>query len=328
MNSLEKKQVYTSILSDALQGYKHRIVACFAWETSDQVFSFSFSQDDTITIRINLNAGKNLFDLNGNSSTAFFLSYRAHLITTYLRSIEMAYNKLPETYSDGLLLLCATNDINEARNGHKVCIRSVIGMKRIKWLTPLEVACAKQSLLQTIVEFHEMLLPDAFEKCQTMLDELVTFLQYPEIVYSGSRYPTFSILREMQRMLSKSGEDNLLKPFRFMSQFSLNEIGSLPLDAFFQKCEASGNQFWLGAALRIIALLSRNGIRCNATTLNHIEELADSYHTGVIDIFRKCADTNQLLLKENLAAIKIISTGINCAIHRLEPKSGVVHNYI
>lgn len=296
----KKKEAFNCLLSQELSNCKHIIEARYDWQTPDQVFSFCLKNERTIQISINLNCSEELLFANNKKKTDLTIFYRAFFINAYIRYIEDAFYKTPNSYNEGLVTICAINSLCKKRGS--VSASSVTSNRYVE-LSPIDVFCAIRALTRMLIDFRPTLSTEEQQQCEILVDYLLSYSLMPEVAYHKGK-PVYSLPFEMKKTQHIiDSNKGLLQSFPLMKDVDFTLLREMTRIDVVEMLNHTKHPFWVGAALRL-ALYAHDG---KGTSLELFKLHEDTMRMFKEDCSRFCIEirnTNSTLLRDDYNAIK------------------------
>ncbi len=320
--SFQKKATFNSILSKELGGCKHKINARYEWKRQDQVLTISVSLKNTFEVGINLNTGRQ--EHFGDSANAPMLEilYRAYYISAYIRCLDDANSAAPQSYFSGLVLLCA---INSLCGGKKVRAFSPIE-KQPHNLRPIDVHCAIRALTRLTIDYTERIPENSRDDINGIINELLTYSMLPEISYNGGK-AIYSLLQEIRELWGNVTLHRCsITDYTFFDEMVTKECLDLSLNELVLICENSQNLFWGNLMIRLSAHLGK----CIDTNKNQepfITSCIQHFGEDSVRYYRDTEQTENILLSDNLVAIKKLSRMSEQAFSIVTANCGKIHYF-
>lgn len=320
--SFQKKAVLNSILSNELGGCKHRINARYEWKRPDQVLTIGISLKSTFEVGINLNTGRQEHFGDSDCASMLEIIYRAYYIAAYIRCLDDATTAVPQSYFSGLVLLCA---INSLCGGKKV--RAFSPTKRQSHdLRPIDVHCAIRALTRLTIDCTERIQENIRDDINGFIDELLTYSMLPEISYKRDE-ALYSILQEIRDLRENVTLRRCsMSDYTFFDELTTKEFTDLSLDELVFICENSQNPFWGNLAMRLFAHLGKY-IGTTKGEESFITSCIQHFGEDSIRYYRDTEQTENLLLIDNLAAIKRLSRMSEQASSIVTADCGKIHYF-
>lgn len=323
--SYGRKFVFNSLLSNELRDSSYRIDARYEWKYKDQILSFRVIDNCTMRLGINLNFKENELFSDNNLIEEINVKYRAYYISSYVHCMELATVSNPKSYFDGLVLLCAINNILSKRKSVSL---SPLMNRRHTIFRPIDVYCAIRALSRLIIEYNNMLLESQKVELNAAINALILYSLLPEINYMRKR-PMYSLLceiKELQRNIYLAGE-GWMDTFPLFKEYEINSLSDATLDYFLDKCSQSQNAFWTGITMRLM-IYAGCGIEVDKTEkMNGLIDCIQKYKKDCVNYFMDMQKNSNILLADNYIAIKKIIGKLHKTFTFLPIVSGALHYY-
>lgn len=301
-----RKVLFDRILSAELTICKYKINAFYEWKNKAQIFSLKFIDNSTVELGINLNPV--IEDIFSESDKAMELTicYRSYFITTYLRCLESASDIVPNTLFQGLVVLEAIEYIH---GGATVAAYSPLFDPIASGIKPIDVNCAIRSLSRMCIEQKGFLSQGVQAKCEDAINWMVSYTRLPEIEYNKPRKPEYALLRDLL-CVKKLISANPSLP----AQYSMfNQYGILSFDdhtGYDLISNDSLSEFWAGALIRALAFSENRDFVLDVTAFPCIRKGIIKFKEDSVVYFQECNTSKQMLLSNNLWAVKKIAMKI------------------
>ena len=315
MSTFIRKTIIDNMLSRHLHSLALQVKAGYGWLRDGRVLSLRYLGQGQVRLTVNLNFGTSSFFPKNQE---LFLLYRVYFIEQYLRFWAQAATLEPDSYFLGLALLCAGNDMAEGKTAAAYLPGSAEKPGQIR---PVDVHCAIGALNRLLYENDDRLTAENAAACEDQLEQLFLYSTLPEAALDRHGRSYYSLPEELKRLSS----DTLAFPEELRRCSLLSVLGAEPLrdltvTAFVEKCEASGNPFWLGAALRILS-------RCPSRVpiKEPLRQAIGDYRFDSINYWRECRNREQGLQAENLKLIQATASALDPYISPEESSAGSIH---
>lgn len=323
--SYGQKMLFYEILSAELGTCRFHIDATYVWKRPEQILSAAFSDAGRLRLEINLHVTKDAL-FHGDRAVEHSICFRAYFIAAYIRCIESAYDRLPQTYFEGLVLL---NALNDRHSGRRVAVATPIADKRRPGtLRPLEVHCAILALTRMLLVHAEELSPRERKEAERRRDELLCYSSLPEVAYEKSRQPSHALFSELHRLRQTlASAPQLPEACALFQKNGMQTIREMTVEELLRACEKTEDRFWNGVALRFAACAAPGCSRAWFAPTDRIPAEAAQYLEDSVTYFKEQRDTASFLLRENLSAVKQTAGRIQLWIAETEffGDSGTIH---
>ena len=317
MTSFQKKAVFDSVLSDELKDCKHRIVVRYEWERPDQVLEIFASNNGSIELGINLNTDSNKYFCKLSEGTEFQIIYRAYFISAYIHCLDDAITSVPQTYFSGLVLLCAINDLC---SGKRVNAFSPTAREPHE-LRPIDIYCSVRALTKLTTDHADKRTEHSREYFKQLIGELLMYSMLPEISYKGGEI-IYSLLQEIGELRENMISHRcVVSDYVLFNKFVSDWFDSFSINDLAAMCEDNQDYFWGNVAIRLSAHLYE---RVNNQE-SLIESCVQNFKEDSVRYFMNTRKTENLLLLDNLIAIKKLSLKIENAFSTVAANSGSIH---
>lgn len=314
----ERRALFSELLSADLFSCAFPVEASYEWKRSSQIYSLRFDKDGRILLKVNLNAAEASLPSAGKRSDEIGIRFRAYCISSFIHCLEAARAADPQSYYNGLVTLEAI-----------CCLagKTALGFsplaKKPQALRPIDVYCAIRALTRLQLECNDLMTESARRACAGWRDVFLLYTQLPELEYAN-RQALFAFPRTM-RTLQAHVEAGRLRPedCTLFSRYGLDRFSELTFGGFISACERSGNSFWGGAAMRLMAFSGSGRFDVDATP--GIGDCVAAFGETGAQYAADCADRTDSLLLDNAAAVKRTAQRIGRSIRGARPGCGALH---
>lgn len=314
-----KKILFNELLTKDLCNSAYLINAEYQWKKPSCVFSFSI-KNDSIQLCINLNCMDDNLFFSDDRGIELVVRYRAYFISNYIRCLEAVWNTNPQSYFNGLVDIEAINALHEK----KVESYSPLSKSWIE-LRPIDIHCAIRALTRLLFECGNWIPCDVKQYCETQIDSFIVYSQLPEIEYH-ERTPMYSL-----QVALKTLHNNLLTGKIRLQQYSIFSDNNMCvfedmlLDGFIGTCSKSGNPFWAGVAIRLIAF---SGIQLDSSfsdSKGFLSNYVMDFQQSCIRYSKEYRGYSSRLTTDNFEAIKRIAQCVERTVHNTFTNAGALH---
>lgn len=325
----ELKGILTELLTEELAFCSYKIDASFEAINSKSLFRIRFHKN-LVRIWINMDTVSKLLR---QSEILYMvgLHYCTFFISNYIMCVKDAFDRMPESYCDGLIIFNAIYDYNCGKNlricAPLMCEAQPNGKCRLR---PLEMKCDIDALMRIRIQFQAKLSAEQKNILDKKIDERMLYLGLPEAAYENlllPRYALYGSIAEISQICEKCTD--ILSDYKILDGLRDIRNVNLTVEDLISIYKKTNHSFYIEMLLRIVCGMRK---RYCADDFAEIKEAllshVDKYRNNSVDYCTQINNFTSKILNDNLLMILKLVNKMNRFIENEErlTKSGTVHS--
>lgn len=314
ISTIDLKQQFAGLLTDEFENCGFNIILGFESSSKNRICILKFSGCKHVEVCINLGyVGKSVC-IEG-CSLILKVYYCAFFVAEYIKEIERAKGNIPQSYFEGLTFL---NAIDVCKSERAVSVCSPLSHwnkkpERSSCIRPLEVGCAINALNKIRLFALSELNKQERSSVSKLCDSLLLYAGLPEVAYNHAKVPVYALadsFRELADIIER--KPTAVREFPILTLAPFDQIKQLTVNDLFLYCVQSDNEFLMGVAIRLIAVLyPSSDIKLSNDTQKKLVDAMNQYIDFSLYYFHELTQSGRCLKKDNLYAVKKVIKSIN-----------------
>lgn len=318
-SAYKRKLWFNALLEKDLCSSVSMINASYQWKKPSFMFSFS-AKNGAIRLGVNLNCQDDGLLLPDGGGPELAIRFRAYFISNYIHCLEAVRNANPQSFFNGLVHLEAINSLT----GKNVDVYSPLS-KASTAFRPIDAYCAVRAFTRLRLECGSRMPEEVRQYCDAQVNAFIVYSQLPEIEYHDG-IPVYSLQAALKKLHRGLSEGTITpQQYALFSENHMCSFEELPLNRFIEACDASGNSFWAGAALRLAAF---SGMRLDASFLQNSPSVcghAAVFQNACTEYAKEYRGYPTKLITDNFDAIKRLAQRVERTVSGTLANSGALH---
>lgn len=247
-----RKLLFNEILSAQLATSAFRVDAVYESAAREQVASVRCFGEQTVRLGINLSFKTEAMFAGCADPLVPSIAFRAYSIVQYIRCLESAKGATPSSLFAGWVTLDAIGD-RVLGNKQTLCVPNAYGVNIL--LRPMDVHCAIRAMTSVLIQYEDTLPNEVKQRCQAYIDTLITYTGMPEVTYTGSTQPCYTVVCEVKRLAAVLARvPEAVQEYAVFHQVGFTALDALDVTALLDRCDQAENTVWPAVILRLSAV--------------------------------------------------------------------------